>query len=100
MKGLDSYYDSLLMAYEREQDEGQRYEEAAERAAVKLQDELARIRKLNPTDRGAAMYDLVSDLANFDTDGSVFDGLLEKLAEDTDPERTAVVMRWAGEEVR
>ena len=94
---IDRYYDSLLANYEREQDEGQRYQDAAERAAIKLGDELARIRRLNDHDRLEQMTALVSDLLNETGGLDWLDDCIEKLSEDTDEKRTELVMRWAGE---
>lgn len=88
---------AMFGAYERQQDANQRFEDAAERAAVKLSDELLRIRRLSEPSRTEAMVDLVMGLLNYDMDCSVFDGLIERLSEDTGDKPTALVMRWAGE---
>lgn len=97
MHTLSHHYEGATMRHEREQDAAQRHEEAAERAGVKLFDELCRIRRLNPDDRIEQMTGLILDLWNYDMDNSVFDAFIENLAQDTDEAPTALVMRWAGE---
>lgn len=75
----------------------QAFEDAAERAGVKLYDELCRIRGLSETDRREAITELVAELVAEEGGFAAFDRFIEHLAQDTDPEPTALVMRWAGE---
>lgn len=93
----DHFYD-LTRQHEADMDANARYEEAAERAGLKLSDELRRIRSLStPAGRYEAMLELVGAILAEEGGFDAFDRFLEHLAQDVDPEPTALVMRWAGE---
>ena len=93
----DHFYD-LTRQHEADMDANARFEEAADRAGCKLYDELSRIRKLTTeSGRREAMTELVADLLAEEGGFDAFDRFIEGLAQDTDPEPTALVMRWAGE---
>lgn len=93
----DHFYD-LTRQYEADMDANARFEEAADRAGCKLSDELRRIRSLStPAGRQKAMTELVAELLAEEGGFDAFDRFLEHLAQDIDPEPTALVMRWAGE---
>ena len=93
----DHFYD-LTRQHEADMNADARYEEAADRAGCKLSDELSRIRRLpTPAGRQKAMMELVAELLAEEGGFDAFDRFLEHLAQDIDPEPTALVMRWAGE---
>src|SRR5690606_28315825 len=93
----DHFYD-LTRQHEADMDANARFEEAADRAGCKLYDELSRIRRLpTPAGRQKAMMDLVAELLAEEGGVEEFDRFIERLAQDVDPEPTALVMRWAGE---
>lgn len=95
---LSDHYEYLTLRYEKSMDADARYEEAAERAGLKLSDELRRIRSLStPAGRYEAMLELVAAILAEEGGFDAFDRFLEHLAQDIDPEPTALVMRWAGE---
>ena len=95
---LSDHYEYLTLRYEKSMDADARYEEAAERAGCKLSDELSRIRSLStPAGRYEAMLELVGAILAEEGGFDAFDRFIERLAQDIDPEPTALVMRWAGE---
>ena len=75
----------------------QAYEDAAERAGVKLYDRLRRIRGLPETARQEAITELVAELVAEEGGFEWLDSAIEILAQDVDEAPTHLVMRWAGE---
>lgn len=94
---LSDHYAELDAAYDRALAMSQRYEDAAERAGVKLYDRLRRIRSLPETARQKAITELVAELVAEEGGFEWLDSAIEILAQDVDEAPTHLVMRWAGE---
>ena len=94
---LADHYAELDAAYDRTLAMSQRYEDAAERAGVKLYDELCRIRGLSETGRREAITELVAELVAEKGGFEWLDSAIEMLSQDVDEAPTHLVMRWAGE---
>lgn len=94
---LTDHYAELDAAYDRSLDMAQAFEDAAERAGVKLYDRLRRIRGLSETDRQEAITELVAELVAEKGGYEWLDSAIEILAQDVDEAPTHLVMRWAGE---
>jgi hypothetical protein len=94
---LSDHYADLDAAYDRILAMSQRYEDAAERAGVKLYDRLRHIRGLPETDRQKAITELVAELVAEKGGYEWLDSAIEMLSQDVDEAPTHLVMRWAGE---